>query len=54
LFGTALFEIQGGQPQLPPNGARPPLQANVPCETQPAIKSLAAGTAPGPTPVSVP
>jgi phospholipid/cholesterol/gamma-HCH transport system substrate-binding protein len=54
LFGTAVYPINGAQPKLPPNGARPPLQENVTCETQPAIKSLATASASGPTPISAP
>ncbi len=42
LFGTSLERIVGVQPQLPPGGHRPPLEPNVPCETQPAITSLSA------------
>ncbi len=62
MFGTSLYPIQGTQPQTPalhPSGdgapaqvARPPLQPNVPCETQPQITSLAAPTGPGPQPIS--
>jgi hypothetical protein len=40
LFGQSLTKIVGVQPGLPPGGRRPPLQPNVPCETQPAIKSV--------------
>jgi phospholipid/cholesterol/gamma-HCH transport system substrate-binding protein len=34
LLGQALSAINGVQPQPPPNGARPPLHPNTPCETQ--------------------
>ena len=40
LFGQSLAPLQGEQPQPPPGGKRPPLQPNVPCETQAAITSL--------------
>jgi phospholipid/cholesterol/gamma-HCH transport system substrate-binding protein len=40
LFGTSIQKIIGVQPQLPPGGHRPPLEPNVPCETQPAITNL--------------
>jgi phospholipid/cholesterol/gamma-HCH transport system substrate-binding protein len=48
LFGQALTPIMGTAPQMPPGGHRPPLQPNVPCETQPAITDLStpAGGAP--------
>jgi phospholipid/cholesterol/gamma-HCH transport system substrate-binding protein len=52
LFGTAINPIGGSQPVTPPlhnsgDGApgevsRPPLEPNVPCETQPAITDLSA------------
>ncbi len=52
LFGTAVNPIGGSQPQTPPlhnsgDGApaavsRPPLEPNVPCETQPPITDLSA------------
>jgi phospholipid/cholesterol/gamma-HCH transport system substrate-binding protein len=60
LFGTALNPIQGSQPVTPPlhssgDGApaevsRPPLEPNVPCETQQPITDLSApqGAAPQP------
>jgi virulence factor Mce-like protein len=34
LLGQALSAINGVQPQPPPNGTRPPLHPNTPCETQ--------------------
>jgi hypothetical protein len=46
LLGQALAPINAVQPQPPPNATRPPLVGgdpglpNVPCETQPAIKTL--------------
>jgi phospholipid/cholesterol/gamma-HCH transport system substrate-binding protein len=42
LFGQSLAPLTSVQPQLPPNGARPPYVENVPCETQPAISNLTA------------
>ena len=52
MFGNAINPIQGTQPATPPlhssgDGApasvsRPPLQPNVPCETQPPITDLSA------------
>jgi phospholipid/cholesterol/gamma-HCH transport system substrate-binding protein len=47
LFGQNLTKIVGVQPGLPPGGHRPPLQPNVPCETQQTITDLS-------TPVSAP
>jgi phospholipid/cholesterol/gamma-HCH transport system substrate-binding protein len=55
LLGGATQPILGEQPPLPPGGQNPPLQPGVPCETQPAITSLATGTSPAPpalTPLS--
>jgi len=62
MFGTYLNPIQGVQPQTPAlhnsgDGApapvsRPPLEPNVPCETQPQITSLDAPTGAGPQPVA--
>src|SRR5689334_9614089 len=40
LFGQALTKITGVQPALPPGGERPPLEPNVPCETQAPITSV--------------
>jgi virulence factor Mce-like protein len=34
LLGQALSAINGVQPQPPPNGTRPPLEPDTPCETQ--------------------
>jgi virulence factor Mce-like protein len=48
LFGQALSAINGVQPEPPPNGTRPPLHPNVPCETQ-SVQSLAAATGLGPS-----
>jgi ABC-type transporter Mla subunit MlaD len=68
LFGQALAPIAGTQPQLPaahssgdgaPAGVnRPPLQPNVPCETQPTItesnlNDAPTGTGPGQVSTSV-
>ncbi len=39
-FGESEEPILGSQPELPPGGERPPLRPNVPCETQPAIRTL--------------
>jgi hypothetical protein len=64
LFGTALNSIGGVQPQLPaphPSGdgapvpvSRPPIEPNVPCETQPTIteSGIQAPTGAGPQPIS--
>ena len=62
LFGTAMNSIQGSQPMTPPlhssgDGApaavsRPPLEPNVPCETQQAITDLSAPQGAAPQPVS--
>ena len=45
-FGQAVAPLVATQPKLPPGDRRPPLQPNVPCETQPAITSLSAPTGP--------
>jgi virulence factor Mce-like protein len=39
-FGTLVTQLSGVQPVPPPGDKRPPLMENVPCETQPAIKTL--------------
>ncbi|HZE05416.1 MAG TPA: hypothetical protein VE127_09340, partial [Solirubrobacteraceae bacterium] len=44
LFGQALAPLQGEQPQPPPGQHSPPLQPNVPCETQQPITDLSAPT----------
>ncbi len=44
LLGQALSPLQGEQPQPPPGEHAPPLQPNVPCETQPAITDLSTPT----------
>jgi hypothetical protein len=49
LIGQSLAPLQGEQPQPPPGGKRPPLEPNVPCETQAAITSLDTPTG-GPPP----
>jgi phospholipid/cholesterol/gamma-HCH transport system substrate-binding protein len=45
-FGQAVAPLVATQPTLPPGDRRPPLEPNVPCETQPAITSLSAPTGP--------
>ena len=44
LFGQSLAKISAVQPQLPPGGRHPPLEPQVPCETQPPITSLSASS----------
>jgi phospholipid/cholesterol/gamma-HCH transport system substrate-binding protein len=44
LFGQALSPLQGEQPQPPPGDQNPPLEPNVPCETQQPITDLSAPT----------
>ncbi len=44
LLGQALAPIQGEQPQPPPGEHSPPLEPNVPCETQPPITDLSTPT----------
>jgi ABC-type transporter Mla subunit MlaD len=44
LFGQALAPLEGEQPQPPPGEHAPPLQPNVPCETQQPITDLSAPT----------
>jgi len=44
LFGQALAPLQGEQPQPPPGEHSPPLEPNVPCETQAPITDLTAAT----------
>jgi hypothetical protein len=52
-FGSALTKINGVQPDPPPHDRRPPLKEKVPCETQPAIKTLNnAGEGPSPKQMS--
>ena len=50
LFGSSLTSIEGVQPVPPPGDRRPPLREHVPCETQPAIKTLDTPSGAGPTP----
>jgi phospholipid/cholesterol/gamma-HCH transport system substrate-binding protein len=45
-FGQAVAPLISMQPTLPPGGRRPPLQPNVPCETQRPITNLSAQTGP--------
>jgi phospholipid/cholesterol/gamma-HCH transport system substrate-binding protein len=44
LVGQALAPLEGEQPQPPPGGKAPPLEPNVPCETQQPITDLTAST----------
>lgn len=46
VFGQAVAPLISTQPALPAGGKRPPLEPNVPCETQPAIKDLSAPSGP--------
>jgi len=48
LFGQALSAINGVQPQPPPNGTRPPLHPNTPCEIQ-SVPDLTAAAGLGPS-----
>jgi ABC-type transporter Mla subunit MlaD len=52
LVGGTLAPLVGFQPTVPPGGHNPPLQPNVPCESQPPITDLTAGSQQAPTPVS--
>ncbi len=45
-FGQAVAPLVATQPTLSPGGRRPPLEPNVPCETQPPIHDLSAATGP--------
>jgi hypothetical protein len=45
-FGEAVAPLVSTQPALPPGGNRPPLQPNVPCETQAPIRDLSSPTGP--------
>jgi phospholipid/cholesterol/gamma-HCH transport system substrate-binding protein len=53
-FGQAVAPLEATQPAKPPGGTRPPLQPNVPCETQPAITDLSAPTGPALSQVNAP
>jgi phospholipid/cholesterol/gamma-HCH transport system substrate-binding protein len=44
LLGQALAPLQGEEPQPPPGEKSPPLEPDVPCETQQAITDLSAST----------
>ena len=44
LLGQALAPLQGEQPQPPKGEKSPPLEPNVPCETQPPITDLSTPT----------
>jgi ABC-type transporter Mla subunit MlaD len=52
LFGQSLTPLQGAQPTPPPGEHAPPLQPNVPCETQPPITDLSAPSSGPPSTVS--
>jgi phospholipid/cholesterol/gamma-HCH transport system substrate-binding protein len=52
LLGQALAPLQGEQPQPPPGEKSPPLEPNVPCETQQPITDLSASTGGPPQQVS--
>ena len=52
LFGQSLESITSVQPPPEPDGGRPPLHPNTPCETQAAITTV--DTAPGPPITQVP
>ena len=45
-FGQAVAPLVAAQPALPPGGRRPPLEPNVPCETQSPIRDLSTPTSP--------
>jgi virulence factor Mce-like protein len=49
LFGTSLSQLIGVQPIPPKNDQRPPLEPNVPCETQAPITSLSSPSGLGPS-----
>jgi phospholipid/cholesterol/gamma-HCH transport system substrate-binding protein len=49
LIGQALSPLEGEEPQPPPGEKSPPLEPNVPCETQQPITDLSAPTG-GPPP----
>jgi phospholipid/cholesterol/gamma-HCH transport system substrate-binding protein len=53
LVGGALQPIEGEEPAVPPGGHNPPLQPNVPCETQAPITNLNATTTAPPKQMSV-
>jgi hypothetical protein len=44
LIGQSLAPLESEQPLLPPGGKRPPLEPNVPCETQAPITDLSTPT----------
>jgi phospholipid/cholesterol/gamma-HCH transport system substrate-binding protein len=52
LFGQSLTPLQGEQPTPPPGEHSPPLQPNVPCETQAPITDLSAPSQGPPSTVS--
>ena len=51
--GNSIYPINGVQPIPPAGDKRPPLQENVPCETQQTISSLQAAVGGGPKSMSV-
>jgi virulence factor Mce-like protein len=54
LIGGALSPLLGAEPALPPGGKRPPLEPNVPCETQAPITDLSAQTTAAPKALTAP
>ncbi len=46
LLGQAAAPLTATMPAKPPGGQRPPLEPQVPCETQPAISNLSTPTGP--------
>jgi phospholipid/cholesterol/gamma-HCH transport system substrate-binding protein len=52
LFGQALAPLEGTEPQTPPGQHSPPLEPNVPCETQAPITDLSAPTGGPPSQMS--
>jgi phospholipid/cholesterol/gamma-HCH transport system substrate-binding protein len=55
LFGESIAKLAGVEPAVPPGGARPAYEPNVPCETQAPITTLddASGAAPKEGPASL-
>jgi phospholipid/cholesterol/gamma-HCH transport system substrate-binding protein len=52
LLGQALAPLQGEEPQPPPGEKAPPLEPNVPCETQQPITDLSAPQGAAPQPIA--
>ncbi len=46
MFGDFFAKLTSVQPTLPPGGRRPPLEPQVPCETQPRITTLSTPSGP--------